>query len=402
MQNSVDNFFHLSEVIQSLSLAKTHDEVFSLVSKAAQNLVGAQGAAFILRDKNDQCYYTDEVSIAPLWKGQRFPMNYCISGWAMRHKEAVAISDIYSDPRIPVDAYLSTYIKSLAMIPIRVENPMGAIGTYWSEKHQTSEEELKLLTALANSTATALENIQLLSDLKEANTELTNSLRAKDEFLSLASHELRTPLTAVKLQLEFLQKQLSTNKEKMSEESINMPLQRITNLSDLIEELLDVSTIRLDRLTIARTEFDISKVIKTILERFKPQFEKAQCTAQINIEENIMGTWDQKRIEQIITHLLSNVIKHASKSKISFTVKRLRDKVNISIEDTGPGIPKDIQTRMFERFERASSYMHVSGLGLGLYITKKLVDAHQGNLFLVSNETDGTKIIIDLPLNVVQ
>ncbi len=402
MQNSVDNFFHLSEVIQSLSLAKTHAEVFSLVSTAAQNLVGAQGAAFILRDKNDQCYYTDEVSIAPLWKGQRFPMNYCISGWAMRHKEAVAIPDIYNDPRIPVDAYLSTYIKSLAMIPIRVENPMGAIGTYWSDKHQTTEEELKLLTALANSTATALENIQLLSDLKEANVELTNSLRAKDEFLSLASHELRTPLTAVKLQLEFLQKQISTNKEKMTEESINMPLQRITNLSDLIEELLDVSTIRLDRLTIDRTEFNISNVIKSVLENFKPQFEKAQCTVQINIEENIIGVWDQKRIEQIITHLLSNAIKHASKSKVSFTVKRLRDKVNISIEDNGPGIPKEVQTRMFDRFERASSHMHVSGLGLGLYITKKLVEAHQGNLFLVSNETEGTKIIIDLPLNAVQ
>lgn len=402
MQASVDNFIHLSEVIQSLSLAKTHEEVFSLVSKAAQSLVGAQGAAFILRDKNDQCYYTDEVSIAPLWKGQRFPMNYCISGWAMTHKQAVAIADVYNDPRIPIDAYIPTFIKSLAMIPIRIQNPMGAIGTYWATQHEASEEELRLLSALANSTATALENIQLLSDLKEANVDLVNSLRAKDEFLSLASHELRTPITAIKLQLESVKSYLSMNKEKITpdvlSQNIDSQLQRISDFSALVEELLDVSQIRLDRLEITPTQFDISETIQNVIHKYQPQIDKAECTLQTNIEENIIGSWDKERIVQMVTHLLSNIVKHAPKTKISVSVKRLRDKVSIAVQDSGPGIPKDIQGKMFERFERAASHMNVSGLGLGLYITRKLVDAHRGNLFLVSNENEGTKIVIDLPL----
>ena len=98
-------------------------------------LFGGFGASFVLRD-NDQCYYADENAISPLWKGQRFPMETCVSGWAMLHREAAVIEDIYQDPRVPADAYRPTFVKSMAMMPVRQAAPIAAIqaGEEWREE----------------------------------------------------------------------------------------------------------------------------------------------------------------------------------------------------------------------------------------------------------------------------
>ncbi|MFC3909048.1 GAF domain-containing protein [Legionella dresdenensis] len=115
-----------------------------IVRKAARRLTNADGATFVLRDK-ENCYYADEDAIGPLWKGKRFPMAMCISGWVMLHGESVVIEDIYSDSRVPADAYRPTFVKSLAMVPIRKNSPIGAIGTYWAENYHPTEQQLKFL-----------------------------------------------------------------------------------------------------------------------------------------------------------------------------------------------------------------------------------------------------------------
>ena len=126
------------------------------MAAAARRLVGADGATFVLRD-DDKCFYVDEDAVGPLWKGMRFPLEACISGWAMLNRKSAAVPDIYVDARIPIGAYEPTFVKSLAMVPIRVEDPIGAIGTYWAEFHVPSEDEVALVTSLAEATAQALE-----------------------------------------------------------------------------------------------------------------------------------------------------------------------------------------------------------------------------------------------------
>ncbi|MEG3990512.1 GAF domain-containing protein, partial [Microcoleus sp. S28C3] len=105
-------------VVQELSLARSLEDVMAIVRVAARQLTGADGATFVLRDK-DQCFYADEDAIAPLWKGLRFPMSICISGWTMLNRQPTVIPDIYEDARIPHAAYQPTFVKSLAMVPIR-------------------------------------------------------------------------------------------------------------------------------------------------------------------------------------------------------------------------------------------------------------------------------------------
>jgi putative two-component system response regulator len=178
----------LIRAIQRLSLARTVADVQEIVRTSARRLTGADGATFVLRDE-DRCYYADEDAISPLWKGQRFPLHVCISGWSMINRQAVVIEDIYADARIPHDAYRPTFVKSLAMVPIRTLDPVGAIGNYWARHYKPTTHEIGLLQALADSTAVAMENIRAYQALDAARLETLHRLALAGEYRDDATHE---------------------------------------------------------------------------------------------------------------------------------------------------------------------------------------------------------------------
>ena len=155
----------LLRAIQELSLAATLAEVQAIVRVAVRDLAECDGATFVLRD-GDHCYYADEDAIDPLWKGMRFPMETCISGWAMLHREHVVLPDIYLDDRIPHAAYRPTFVRSLVMMPIRTMAPIGALGAYWADQHEATEEEVAFLRALADATSLALEKVSVHEELQ--------------------------------------------------------------------------------------------------------------------------------------------------------------------------------------------------------------------------------------------
>lgn len=150
----------IDDLVMDLAMARGLDEIMSVVRGRMRSLIGADGITFVLRE-GDRCHYADEDAISPLWKGQRFPASTCISGWAMAHRQAVVIEDIYEDPRIPHAAYRPTFVKSLVMTPVRLEDPIAAIGAYWSTRHTPTQVQLDALTRIANSAAVALANVSL-------------------------------------------------------------------------------------------------------------------------------------------------------------------------------------------------------------------------------------------------
>lgn len=145
----------LSGVIRRLSTAGSLDEVMAAVNFGVRVVLRADGATFVLRD-GDRCYYADEDAVSPLWKGRRFPMSACVSGWCMSHRQSLAIADIYQDPRIPIDAYRPTFVRSLAMAPVGRAESVAALGAYWSERRQVQPAELERLQALADAASVAL------------------------------------------------------------------------------------------------------------------------------------------------------------------------------------------------------------------------------------------------------
>jgi serine phosphatase RsbU (regulator of sigma subunit) len=174
----------LVNTVQELSMARDITTVMAIVRKIARELTGADGATFVLRDRLSEgefCFYADEDAIGPLWKGSRFPIEACISGHAMLDRKPIVIEDIYTDDRIPIAAYEVTFVKSLAMVPIRTIDPVGAIGNYWANQHLATEEEVSLLQSLADITAVTLENIKVYDELEQRVKERTLELEEKNQ-----------------------------------------------------------------------------------------------------------------------------------------------------------------------------------------------------------------------------
>ncbi|MBO3663952.1 GGDEF domain-containing protein [Microbacterium stercoris] len=183
---TIDGVAVLVGAVQELALATSLDDVVRIVRIAARELTGADGATFVLRD-GDKCFYVEENAIEPLWRGQRFPLEACISGWSMLSKSVAVIPDIYADDRIPHDAYRPTFVKSLVMVPIRSVDPIGAIGNYWAEEHHATEGEVRLLQALADSTSVAMAHVNIRAELEarvRVESELTR-LSSTDELTGL-------------------------------------------------------------------------------------------------------------------------------------------------------------------------------------------------------------------------
>ena len=142
-------------IVRRLSVARSLPELMEIVTHAARTLLGADGITFVLRE-GDLCYYAEENSISPLWKGRRFPMSACISGWCMIERRSAGIPDIYGDHRIPHHAYRPTFVRSLLMVPVRQDDPIAAMGAYWASTREISASEVDLLQCVANASALAM------------------------------------------------------------------------------------------------------------------------------------------------------------------------------------------------------------------------------------------------------
>lgn len=157
----------LMEAVERLAAAQDEMAVAAVVRTAARRLTGADGICVVLK-RADRVCYVDEDAIAPLWKGKDFPLDSCISGWAIKNKQTVVISDINVDPRIPLESYRTTFVKSLAMAPVGLPEPIAAIGAYWGEVRRPLDEEVRALETMARAASVALQNVRLRRELTEA------------------------------------------------------------------------------------------------------------------------------------------------------------------------------------------------------------------------------------------
>lgn len=244
-----------------------------------------------------------------------------------------------------------------------------------------------------------------VNDKKEFET-ITNNLKeavlVRDNFLGIASHELNTPLTTIKIQTQFHKKYL--NRRGMTSEvepkihsMLDNTICQTNRISRLVEDMLDVARISSGKLTIKKAEADLSMLLEDTLERFSPQLEAAGCTVDKNIEQDIKVDVDAVRIEQVLCNLFTNVIKYAPGKPVHVRLIKGMNKVRVSVEDEGKGISPQNVEKIFGRFERVSSGSEVSGMGLGLYISKQIIQDHGGLIYVESRPGRGAKFNVELP-----
>lgn len=145
---------------RKLVLAHTREGIAGVVRTAARAVTGADGVTFVLGECS-RCHYMDENAIGPLWKGQRFPMSICVSGWAMLNGRTAVIDDIYADSRVLHEVYRETFVKSMIMVPVRANAPVAAIGAYWAEKRSFGDDDIWAIEALADRVGEAMRNAAL-------------------------------------------------------------------------------------------------------------------------------------------------------------------------------------------------------------------------------------------------
>ncbi len=397
----------LVQAVQDLSLARNLAAVVDVTRHAARDLVGAEGSTFVLRDQ-DQCYYVDEDAIEPLWKGKRFPLESCVSGWAMLNREPVVIEDVYADERVPTAAYRPTFVKSLVMVPIRTESPIGAIGNYWAQEHRAEAWEVALLQSLAHSTSVALENVQLYADLQGAlrasesvAQELSRQLALRDDFISVAAHELRTPLTPLLIQAQFLERLSATegfDPDRLRSElrrSSEVSRRQVSALSHLVNDLLDVSRLQLGKFRFDFAEGDLATAVVDTVDSVRTL---SVAPIRLKVEGEFVGRWDIPRMKQMLRHLLLNAITYGESKPIDVELDVVDGRARLSVQDAGIGVAPEDQERIFQRFERASSIKRFGGMGVGLYLARAVVEGHGGSLGLRSALGEGATFVAKLPI----
>ncbi|HYG76754.1 MAG TPA: ATP-binding protein [Planctomycetota bacterium] len=393
----------LLSVIRQLSFAKDIQSVMQTVRIAARELSGADGVTFVLRE-GDLCYYAEENAIAPLWKGRRFPMSQCISGWVMLNRKAAVIEDIYADPRIPADAYRPTFVKSLAMVPVRREDPLAAIGAYWATQRMPAEEEVKQLQMLADTTAVAISNVQLYESLQkslereqQARQAAEKANRAKDEFLAVVSHELRTPLTPIMGWLRMLRGN-ACNDPAHALEVIerNIEAQR-----RVVEDLLDFSRISTGTLKIHPVQISLSEVADTVIDSFASAAAARKIRFRKSLALQGMVYADEARLRQCVRNLISNAVRFSfPEGEIDVSISTFDGEVSLRVEDHGQGIPKEYLPHVFDGFSQQdySNTRKHGGLGLGLSLVRHIVELHGGRVKAASAGTGlGSTFTITLP-----
>jgi PAS domain S-box-containing protein len=222
------------------------------------------------------------------------------------------------------------------------------------------------------------------------------AIRLRDDFLSIASHELRNPLTSLQLQLQSIRQRIR---------AIDLPLaqrlERATRsterLTGLIDALLDVTRISTGNLTLNLQKFDLSEVARDITESLVQEAALAGCPVRLDAQVPVWGTWDQLRIEQVLINLLSNVFRYAAGHPADVRIWQEGGEARMAVEDRGPGIGPDDRERIFGRFERAASVRNHGGLGLGLYLTRQIANAHGGSIEARNREGGGTSFLLRLP-----
>jgi len=244
------------------------------------------------------------------------------------------------------------------------------------------------------------EREQRLAAERIAHSRLDDALKARDQFIAVAAHELRNPLQVIQLTLSLLSRHTYRDSEKRSRPAELVDKIRIQHrrLSSLVDRLLDVTLAQSGKLGLRRETFDLSVLIAEVVERFRA--EKPAGSLDLDLEPGIRGAWDRLRLEQVMTNLISNAIKYGLQQPVLISTSLREDRAVVKVRDEGIGIASECLPLMFEMFGRSSAELTVQkGLGIGLWITKRIVEEHRGTLLVQSEPGKGSTFIVELPLH---
>jgi predicted ATPase/signal transduction histidine kinase len=279
--------------------------------------------------------------------------------------------------------------RSALAVPLAARGTtLGALSLASAHSGRHGRADVELAQEIARRAAMAVDNARLYREAQEA-------IRLREDFLSVASHELRTPAAGLMLSVDSLValRRAQVADPRTTDKLLDLLVRHGQRLRRLIGDLLDVSQIR----TLSLEEIDLVAVVREVLDRLEPQLTLARCSVSFEARAPVTGCWDRSRLDQVVTNFLSNAMKFGRGKPVEIALGAVGDRASLGIRDHGIGISPEFQPRLFGRFERGVSAEHYGGLGLGLYICRRIVEAHGGSIRVESQLGAGATFTVELP-----
>jgi light-regulated signal transduction histidine kinase (bacteriophytochrome) len=319
----------------------------------------------------------------------------------MLHRQAAVIPDIFDDPRVPVDAYRPTFVKSMVMVPIRTRDPIGAIGTYWARHHRAKPYEVELLQTLANTTSVALENVQVYEELEERVANRTRQLQEANEELEAfsysVSHDLRNPLTSIHGHAQLARRQLSTNTDAHVSEHLATISSEVMRMTRLIDDLLKMAA--LHRQEPKMDLVNLSELARTICARLRAGAPERKV--EVRIEPDLVTLGDGGLLGAALENLLSNAWKYSSRREhavVEFGQKKGADGREVFfVRDNGAGFDMKFADQLFRPFKRLHATSEFSGTGVGLATVRQIIERHGGRVWAEAVVEQGATFFFVIP-----
>lgn len=402
LKQYTDNIEILNTMGKLISESLDTEAILQKVTDASTQIIGAEFGAFFYNkiDDDGESYMLFTFSGAPREAFEKFglPRNTAVFHPTFSGQGTVRDGNITKDPRFgknsPHHDMAKGHLPIVSYLAVSVFSKSGEVvgGLFYGhpEPDKFTQEHENLIESIAAQTAMALENAKLYVEVQQLN-------KKKDEFIGLASHELKTPVTSLKGYLQIIDKKLTDDNNRSF---VSKAVRQVDKLSSLIADLLDISKIESGQLALSYSHFDLITVAQDIIE-FHQYMAKNHHIIFESSTDSLMVFADQQRIEQVINNLLSNAIKYCPHAeKVIVSVAKLNNAAIVKVQDFGMGISKDQQKRIFSRFYRVEeTATHISGLGIGLYISKQIIDRHNGKLTVESEPGQGSLFSFEIPVS---
>jgi signal transduction histidine kinase len=383
----VTYYERLIEISKQLNSTLDHVQLLRQIVSAATELIDAEAASIMLIDPlTGELRFEASSNLDPqAMEKIVVPMEGSIAGWIATHGEPRVIHDVSDEPGHFRNVDSTEFkTRNILGIPMRTHKQIIGVVQALNKRNNArfTDFDISILTILASQAAIAIENSRLFQ---------------QSDFIAEMVHELRTPLLSLKASTSLMRR--SDLLDHQHDELVNTMQSETERLIVLTSDFLDLAQMETGRTRLDVGEFDLSKLIVESVNIITPQANQREIT--ITIEGQPLNvTADRGKIKQVLLNLLTNAIKYnRPQGFVRVYTSLYRDSVQVAVQDTGYGISHENQKQVFQRFFRAKSTSeHTSGTGLGLVITKAIVEAHKGQIWLESQLDEGTTFFFTLPL----
>ena len=404
----VEQLEALSEVGKAISESLDPDQVLTTIVTHAVQLSHTDGGSLMEYDEDTALFrvrtaYGTSPEVIDRLQNSRIHVEETFVGRAAAARSVAQIEDLGT---VPLDPHLEVLYdagwRSLVAIPLaRPARIVGALVVRRKTPGSFSEETCELLSAFASQSAIALTNARLYQQLEQQSVELARASQHKSEFLASMSHELRTPLNAVIGFSEVLLERMFGELNERQEEYLQDILSAGRHLLALLNDILDLSKVEAGQMELEISSFDAADALAYSLSLVRERATQHRIALHLDARAEELGhvRADELRFKQVMLNLLSNAVKFTPDGgTVTVTAQREPEGLVVTVKDTGVGIPEAEQQRIFDSFQQGGrSVSKVEGTGLGLTVTKRIVELHGGRVWLESAPGRGSMFGFSLP-----